>query len=486
MNTNKNTIGKGFTWKLLERFGVAASQFVLQIVLARLLAPSLYGTLSLMIIFVNLATVFIQNGFNTSLLQKKDIIDEDYSSVFWLTTGVAFVIYLILYFSAPLIEQIYNIQDFQMPFRIMMLVLFFGAYNSIQLAIVSRNLDFKKVFTSSLFSILISGGIGILMAYNGFGLWALVIQYLLNCIISWLIMLYTVKWVPKLVFNVKRTKELFNFGWKLLVSGLLDTLYTNLQGLVIGLKYNENMLAFYYRGQQFPSALISAINGSIQSVLLPTLSNVQDDKERMKISTRKAINLSSYIVIPIMMGLACVAKPLVLLLLKEKWLPCVPYLQICCFGFAFYPIHTSNLQAINAQGRSDIFLRLEIYKKLSGLILLMVAIVFFDSPIAIALSIIPNTLISSFINASPNKKLLNYSYLEQIKDIVPYIFLSCVMGVVIYPFSFLNIEPFVILLIQVILGVAVYFGLSAVVKIDCYYFIKNSIKQIAFRRDIND
>lgn len=476
MGITIETVGKGLGWKLLERFGVYGIQFVLQIILARLLAPNYYGVLSLMIVFVNLATVFIQNGFNTALIQKKDIQEEDYSSVFWITLVIAFLIYCIFFACAPLVENFYNISGFTAPFRILTLVLFSGAYNSIQIAVVSRNLEFKKVFLSNVIGIFVSGIVGIAFAYLGLGLWALVAQYLLNSVISCFVMSFVAKLKIKFNFNFKRAQGLFKFGWKLLVSGLLDTLYTDLSSFIIGKKYNAERLAFYNRGQQFPSSLIGVINGSIQSVLLPALSQEQNDKVRMKAIMRRAVVTSSYVVIPMMMGLACIAKPLVQLLLTDKWLACVPYLQIFCFSFSFYPIHTSNLQALNAQGRSDVFLKLEIIKKAYGVSFLLIAVFCFRSPIAIAISTIPSAIISSVVNAHPNKKLLNYSYLEQMKDILPPIGLSCLMGIAIYPIIYLSLSPLISIIIQIVLGSALYLGLSWLFKLECFLYLFNNAK----------
>lgn len=464
-------------WKLLERFGVQGVQFVLQIILARLLTPEHYGVLSIMLIFTSLANVFIQSGFNTALIQNKDVSEEDYSSVFWVTFGISGILYCVMYFTAPLIAAFYDMPDIVTPFRVLSLMLFPGALNSIQLAKVSREMNFKKVFTSNVGGVLVSGIVGIVLAYKGAGIWALVFQTLLNIACACLVMLFTVKWKPSFVCNFARIKVLFAFGWKLLVSGLLDTLYQDLSSLVIGKKYSSDTLGFYNRGKQFPQFIISAVNGSVQSVLLPAMSERQEHKGQVKQMMRTAVMVSSYLVFPMMAGLAGVARPLVKLLLTDKWLDCVPYLQIFCFSFAFYPIHTSNLQAINAMGRSDIFLRLEVIKKVMALAVLSIGVFCFDSPVAIAITGVVTGLISCFINASPNKKLIDYSYLEQIKDIAPSFLGALLMFVGVWAVELLQMGTIITLVLQVLMGVVLYIAFSAIFKLKPFIMLLGMLKK---------
>lgn len=470
------SIISGLAWKLAERFGVQGMQFVIQIVLARLLDPEHYGVLSLMVIFTTLANVFIQNGFNTALVQNKDVTEEDYSSVFWVSLTVATVIYVFLYFLAPVIAVFYEIPELVTPLRVLSLILFPGAVNSVQLAKVNREMDFKQVFKSNVGAIIVSGIVGIVLAYADFGLWALVIQNITSVVTTTVVMWFSVAWRPRFVCNFARIKVLFSFGWKLLVSGLLDTLYQDLRSLVIGKKYDSGTLGFYNRGKQFPQFIINAINGAVQSVLLPAMSAEQDDKKKVKVLTRNSIMLSSYIIFPMMSGLAAVATSLVSLLLTDKWLPCVPYMQIYCFNFAFYPVHTSNLQAINAMGRSDIFLKLEIIKKFLGIGMLVVAVFCFESPIAIAMTGVFSAFTSSFINTYPNKKLIDYSYFEQMKDILPSLLISLVMFGGVLSVELLKLNAIVTLVLQVIAGVVIYVLLSALLRLEPYKMLLGMVK----------
>ena len=469
---------KALLWKLLERFGVQGVQFILQIILARLLSPEHYGVLAIMIIFTSLANVFIQSGFNTALIQNKDVKEEDFSSVLWVTLGIAGILYAVIFGAAPFIAQFYEMPQLVSPLRVLALMLFPGALNSVQLAKVSREMDFKKVFYSNVGAILVSGIAGIVIALLGGGLWALVAQTMLNVFIASIVMQFTTKLKIYFKVNFIRVKILFAYGWKLLVSGLIDTLYQDLQGLVIGKKYNSATLGFFNRGKQFPQFLMNSINGAVQSVMLPAMSEKQDEKVQLKALMRSSISISAYVVFPLMAGLAGVATPLIKFLLTDTWLPCVPYLQIYCFSFAFYPVHSCNLQAINAIGRSDLFLKLEIIKKSYGLLALIIAVVFFESPIAIAMTAAITGLIGFFVNAAPNKKLIDYSYFEQVRDILPSFLASIIMCAAVLALGVLNLNVFVTLIIQVFVGVIVYFLISVIFKLKPFLMVVDLLKNL--------
>lgn len=430
-----------------------------------------------MIIFTTLANVFVQNGFNTALIQNKDVDEDDYSSVFWVSFIIAIILYVMIFFASPFIGAFYKMPEIVTPMRVLGLMVLPGALNSVQVAKISREMDFKKIFYSNVGAVLTSGIAGIVIAYLGGGLWALVVQSLLNVFVACLVMRFTVKLKLRLYCDLQRVKVLFGFGWKLLVSSLIDTLYQDLRSLVIGKKYDSGTLGYYNRGKQFPQFIINAVNGAVQSVLLPAMSANQDDKKQVKEMMRRSIMLSAFIIFPMMAGLAGVAKPLVSLLLTDKWLPCVPYMQIYCFTLAFWPVHTSNLQAINAVGRSDVFLKLEIIKKSYGIVALIIAVFCFDSPIAIAMTGVFTTFISCFVNAYPNKKLINYSYFEQMKDLIPSFILSILMLVVVLLVGLLPIPTIAVLLLQVLVGTAVYFLSSAIFRVRPFVEMIGLLKQ---------
>lgn len=480
--SQRGNIIKGLSWKMMERFGVLGGQFILQILLARILDPEHYGALSLMIIFTSLANVFTQHGLNTALVQNKDVTDDDYSSVFWINIAFVCLIYVVFFFAAPLIAQGYKMPDIVWPFRVLSLMLFPGALNSVQLARIRRKMQFRKSFLCNVAAMIVSGIVGIVMAYQGAGLWALVAQSVLSVLVSCVVMWFLVDIHPRLVFNMQRVKVLFSFGWKLMVSNLVETVYQDLRSMVIGVKYSADTLGYYNRGKHFPQFINNAINSSVQSVMLPAMSAEQDDKAKVKSMMRNSVTLSSYIVFPLMAGLAGVAAPMVRLLLTEKWLPCVPYLQIYCFSLAFHPVHSCNLQAINAMGRSDVFLKLELIKKLYGVVLLVLAMLLIDSPLAIAISGAVGTLISCFVNASPNKKLIGYSYLEQMKDILPSFLLALFMCGCVLAVGMLQLPNIVLLVIQLVTGVAVYVAVSALLRLKPFYMLLNLVKNFLRRK----
>ena len=468
---------KAVFWKILERAGVLGGQFVLQVILARILEPECYGTLAIMLIFIDLANVFIQQGFGTALIQNKEVSEEDYSSVFWTVLIIASVLYGLLYFLAPLTENFFAIRDFSDPFRILALMLFPGALNCVQQAKLSRELDYRKIFISNLFGMIISGVLGILAALNNGGIWALVIQNLSNTFIVSVVMMGTARWKPRAVFDIKRMGVLFNYGWKLQLSSLMDTGFEDIQAALVGKAFDGSMLAFYDRGRQFPKFIISTINGAVQSVMLPVMSLQQDDKNDVKATMRKSLTMSFFFISPLILGLAAVADKAVAVILTEKWSPCVPYLQLYCLSYLFWPIHTCNLQAINAVGHSDIFLKLEIIKKIYGILGLYIAIRFFSSPIALVMAGVVTVPLSCYVNAYPNKKLINYPLKEQIRDLVPIMFADIVMVIPVILVGMVDLPKVLVLVLQVVCGAVCYIAFNAVLGTQPWNDVIMIIKQ---------
>lgn len=478
---NKSTIISSLFWKLLERGGTQGIQFFVSIILARLLSPEEYGIIAIVMVFIFLANVFIESGFNTALIQKKEADEVDFSSVFYLSLGIASMLYVIIFFAAPLIANFYNQPILTLLLRVLSVNLFFGAFISIQNAYVARHMMFKSLFLSSIIAVIISGVAGVVAAIIGLGIWALVVQQIISQVSMGIILWNTVKWRPHLVFSASRVKNLFSFGSKLLISSLLDNLYTNLTVLIIGGIYSPSILGYYNKGQLFPQLIVSNINGSIQSVLLPALSVHQEDRNRVKEMTRRAIVSSSFLIFPMMVGIAVVAEPLVILLLTEKWLPIIPFLQISCITFSLWPIHTANLQAINAMGRSDIFLKLEIVKKSIGIIIIAISIPFGIYVIAIGGAV--SGIIGTFINAYPNKKLLNYSYQEQWLDILPSLLISLAMGGIVFLYNFLNMPEWQILGLQILTGSIVYILLAILFKVESFTYLIVTMREHGRERE---
>lgn len=466
-------------WRFLERCGAQLVSFLVTIVLARLLAPEVYGLIALVMVITSILQVFVDCGMANALIQKKDADDLDFSSVFFFNLVMCTALYLLLFFCAPFISAFYHNAELTSVIRVLGVILIIAGVKNVQQAYVSRTLQFKRFFFATLGGTIGAAVIGITMAYFGFGIWALVAQSLFNATIDTMILWITVKWRPKLQFSFTRLKSLLRYGWKLLASALLHTFYTNLRTLIIGKLYTPSDLAYYEKGQSFPTLIVSNINASIDSVLLPTMSGAQDNREIVKVITRRAIVTSSYLMWPLMVGLAVVAKPLVVLLLTEKWLAAVPFLQITCFALGLEPLQTANLNAIKALGRSDIFLKLEIVKKTISITILLLSMRF--GVMAIALSGLAYTIIATMFNAAPNKKLLGYSYFEQIKDIMFSLVLALLMGIIIYPISLIHMPMFILLLVQVMVGAIFYVGMSFVMKLEPFCYILSTIRQLKGR-----
>jgi O-antigen/teichoic acid export membrane protein len=470
----KAEIISSLIWKFLERIGTQGINFIVQIILARLLDPEDFGLVSVITIFVSFANILVQSGFNTSLIQKSKIKEIDYSTVFYFSFFIAAILYVLLFLLAPVIAMFYEQPQLTSILRVLSVTLFIGAVNSIQIAVISRNMQFKKLFYSSFLATLISGFIAILLAFSSLGVWALVIQQISYQFLVTFIMLFTVQWKPRIVFSYKRLKLLFNYGWKILATHLLSNIFLNIRSLIIGKLYSAETLGFYNRGMIIPSVLVSNIDGSIQSVMLPSYSSQQENKEIVKKMVRRSIMTSSFIVFPMMVGLAAVAEPFVSLILTDKWLQAVPFLQIYCFIFALMPIHTANLQAIKALGYSGTVLKLEIIKKAMDILILLITIP--EGIYAIAIGELISSLISTLINSYPNNKYLRYSFKEQWIDVLPSLLLSLVMGIIVYSITFIGYNKLLTIIVQILIGVIVYITLALVFKIESFYFLLNSLR----------
>lgn len=475
-NNVQETVTNNFLWRFAERCGAQGVSLVVSIVLARLLAPEVYGTIALVTVFTTILNVFVDSGLGNALIQKKDADDLDFSTVFFFNIVMCYMLYIVLFLIAPLIAAFYNSDELVPVVRVLGLTLVISGVKNVQQAYVSRTMQFKRFFFATLGGTIGAAIIGIGMAYYGFGVWALVTQQIFNATVDTIILWVTVKWRPKRMFSWKRLKVLFSFGWKLLASALLETFYNNIRQLIIGKLYTSADLAQYNRGKQFPDLIISNINTSIDSVLLPVMSKSQDDPKQIKSMTRRSIKTSTYIMAPLMMGLAFCAESIVGLILTDKWLPCVPFLRIFCITYMFYPIHTANLNAIKAMGRSDLFLKLEIAKKVVGIALLLSTMWF--GVMAMAYSLLIGSVLSQIINSWPNRKLLNYGYLEQLKDILPGIVLAVFMGCCVNLVSLFNLSNVVTLLIQIPLGAAIYIGASAAIHLESYGYLMGMIRPV--------
>ncbi|MBR1404742.1 MAG: lipopolysaccharide biosynthesis protein [Treponema sp.] len=481
MNKSPQVFLSNLIWRFLERTGAQLVAFIVAIVLARLLSPEDYGIIALITVFINILNVFVDSGLGVALIQKKDADSLDFSTVFYTNVVFCLVLYGVVFALAPLIALFYKNDALTPIIRVLGVTVLISGVKNIQQAYVSKTLQFKKFFFATLAGTVTAAVVGIWMAYRGFGVWALVAQQLTNLTIDTVLLWLTVRWRPIFAFSTARLRGLFSFGWKMLISAVLDTTYTNLRQLIIGRKYSAEDLAFYNKGHLFPSTIVSNLNNSIDSVLLPVMASEQDDKKRIKQMTRRAIKTSTYCIAPLMMGLSACASPVVRLLLTEKWLPCVPFMRIFCVTYMFYPIHTANLNAIKAVGRSDLFLKLEIMKKVMGMTVLLSTMWF--GVMVMAYSLLLTGVLSQIINTWPNKRLLGYGYLEQLKDILPGILLAVCMGMLVGLLNFLPVHDGIRLPVQIVAGIAVYVLGSVLFRLESFAYLKNIVKEKVVRRN---
>ncbi|MBQ9017274.1 lipopolysaccharide biosynthesis protein [Candidatus Saccharibacteria bacterium] len=472
--STRHKVATNLAWRFAERVGARLVQFGTAIVLARMLGPDDYGTVALITVFIAIVQVFVDSGLGNALIQKKNADDIDFSTVFYTNIVFCAILYGAIFLFAPLIASFYNSPNLANLTRVLGLTVLVSGVKNVQQAYVSRKMIFRKFFFSTLAGTIGAAIVSIVMAYNGFGVWALVAQQVFNVTIDTLVLWVTVKWRPKLVFSFERLKGLFSYGWKLLVSGVLNAVSDNLRQLVIGKMYSSVDLAFYNRGRQFPDLVVNNINSSIDSVLLPTMSSVQEDKKRVKQMTRRSIKVSVFLMAPLMMGLAFTATNVIKVLLTDAWLPAVPYVAIFSVAFLFWPIHTANLNAIKAVGRSDIFLKLEVIKQVVNVAVLVVALNF--GVLAIAISMVILGVFCQIINAWPNRKLIGYGYMEQLRDIAPGLLLAVMMGLAVFPLNYVGFPPIIGLGLQVILGSVIYIAGAKITKLDSYEYILNMIK----------
>jgi O-antigen/teichoic acid export membrane protein len=481
MNEKEDIKGKvvsGLAWTYAERILAQGISFIVSIILARLLMPQQYGTVAIVTIFITLFNVFVISGLGSSLIQKKNADSLDFSTAFYSGLVISILLYCLLFALAPLIASFYNMDDLAVFIRVLGIQLPLSSVNSVQQAYVSKKLIFKKFFFSTLFGNGVSAIIGIAMAYNGFGTWSLIFQYLINAFINTIILFFILPWRPKKEFSIVRFKSLFSYGWKILASDLIQTLYNDLRGLAIGKKYSPSDLSYYNRGQHFTSLIVTNVDASITKVLFPAISACQDDTIVVKNMTRRSIKISSFIMAPLLIGLAIVAEPLILLMLTEKWIHTVPYLQILCLANLFQPMHSANLQAIKAIGHSDVTLKLEIVKKSYSIIILILSIVLFNDPFAVAIGFVLSTFISVIVNAFPNKKLLNYGFIEQLRDILPHILIAFIMGGLVYAVGLIRLTIILSLSLQVIVGIIAYLGISKLFKIESLTYVYKIVNDV--------
>lgn len=472
--TERDNFFSGFFWKFNEQIAAQLVSFVVSIVLARILSPKDYGLVSLVNVFIVIANVFVTSGFSASLIQKKNATQLDFSTIFHCSFIFSFFVYGIIYICSPYIASFYRIDQLVPIIRVFAIQLPLSSFNSIQQAYVSRHLAFKKIFVSTTIATILSGVIGIILALLNWGVWALVFQTILSTVFQTVVLFLEIPWKPKLEFSIKSAKELLGYGWKIFGASFLGTFFNELRNLIIGRFYSPSDLAYYNRGSRMPELIANNIDGTITSVLFPVLSKHSDNYDKLKSMIRRSIRTSTFIIMPLMFGLAVAAKPVTQILLTDKWLQSVPFMQCLCISGAFGSISNANMQVIKASGRSDLLLKLELIKKPLYLVFLIASIKI--NILAVAISMAMYNIIGMMINVKPNKRLIGYSYKEQFIDVFPALLLSLIMSLCILPIQFLNLSPFVELLCEMALGILIYVGGAIIFKLEPFFYLLEYVK----------
>lgn len=458
----KQKATKGVFWSSVERFSVQGVQFVIMLVMARLLTPQDYGLIGMLAIFLALSQSLIDSGFSQALIRKQNRTETDNSTVFYFNVVVSVSLYAILFATAPFVADFYEIPELCMVMRVVCLGIIINSFAVVQRALLTSDIDFKTQAKASVSAALVSGAAGITLAYSSFGVWALVWQQLTNLCINTVLLWAFSKWRPQRVFSWRAFHELFSFGSKLMLSGMLETTYNNIYPIVIGKLFSASDLGHYTRAQQFSQFPSSNITGVIQRVTYPVLCDIQDDDVRLASAYRSFLKLSAFVVFPLMTGLAAVSEPLITIVIGEQWHFCAQLLQIICFAMMWYPIHSINLNLLQVKGRSDLFLRLEVIKKLLGISILCITV-----PIgltAICYGSILSSVICLIINTYYTGKLIKVGFFMQMGDLLPTLLLCLIMFACVLFVTTLTTSKTVQLTAGLVIGAAMYLSLARLLK----------------------
>ena len=472
----KHALG-GIIWKFSERVLAQLVSLVVSVVLARILMPEDYSLVSIVAIFFAFCNVLVAGGFNAALIHKKDADSQDYSSVLYLTLAVAAVLYGLMFFLAPWLAQLYEQPLLVAVTRVMALTFFINAFKSVLSAYTSSNLQFKKFFFSTIIGTVVSAVVGIYMAAKGFGVWALVAQNMVNSFLDTVILWITTRLKLVCRFSWKRLKGLLGYGWKVFVASVIGVAYEQINPLIVGLRFTTTDLAFYSKGQSFPSLINSTVRDTMSAVLFPVMNKVQDSKEAVLELTRRYVKLASFVVFPMMIGFGTVAESFITVVLTEKWLAAAPYIQIFALSYMFDLIFVGNLQAIQSIGRTDVTLIMEIIKKSCYAAVIFLFVMLSDSPVVLAMSTVVCTLVALVVNTYPNRKLIGYKYRYQLQDMLPNLILAAIMGAIVLLVGQLPLAAGWLLPLQVVCGVLVYGTMCLITKNESLLYLWKLLKR---------
>lgn len=484
MNLKQKTVS-GLLWSFVDTFAGQGISFIVGIVLARILSPREFGLIGMITIFIAISQSFIDSGFSQALIRKKDCSSEDYSTVFYFNLATGILFFAGLFFAAPAISNFFHEPALKSIVQVLGLILIINSVTIIQSTILTKRIDFKLQAQISVIASIISGAIAITLALLNYGVWSLVaLQLSKQAINSFFLWLWN-NWKPIFVFSKSSFYELFGFGSKLLLSGLIDTAYRNIYYLIIGKYFSAVELGFYTRADQFQALPSSNLNTIISRVSYPVLASIKDDIPRLKKNYRKLIKSTMFLSFILMMGMAAISKPMIITLIGIKWLPSAIYLQLLCFVGMLYPLHAINLNMLNVQGRSDLFLRLEILKKILAVPIIFLAIFMGIKAMIIGMFVL--SLIAFYLNSYWSGKLIGYSSIQQVKDILPSFFLAFIVNVTVFSIGFLGItSSLLLLLIQIITGGFLTILICEGIKFRDYLYIKNIVLDKLFKRNENE
>lgn len=470
----KDKTVKGVGWSAIDnvvQFGVS---FLVSIVLARLLSPDDYGLIGIITIFTAVCTTLINGGFTTALIRKKDATDDDYNTAFIVNLGVSLLLYIVIYICSPFIADFFHREELVALTQVTSLGMIIGALGLVQQTRLTKRIDFKSQTKITIVASVASGIVGIAMAFMSFGVWSLVVQILTSQGLRTILLWVANKWVPQLRFSSDSFHELFGFGWKMMVSGLLDTVWKELYQVVVGKFYTPATLGQYTRAKQFSSLFSSNLTSVIQRVTYPVLSNIQDDKERMVSAYRRIIKVTMFVTAICMFFLGAISEPLLYCLIGPKWHEAAVYLPLICITGSTYPLHAINLNMLQVQGRSDLFLGLEVIKKIIGIAPLSVCIFYGILPMLYTGFL--TTVIAYFLNSYYSGKFLGYSSWMQIKDIAPSYGLAALVALSVFVLKFLPVSYWIVLPIQIVLGCAVLLCVCQMAKMEEYMELKRMVE----------
>ena len=476
----KNKTIKGVGWSAADALLGQGVTFIVGLVLARLLSPDEYGLIGICLIFTTVLNGIVDSGFSNALIRKKEVTDEDYNTMFTTNMAISVVLYVLLFISAPLVSNFFHRIELTALVRVTGLILFFNALSITQVTILTKNIDFKTKTKASLVSAIISGVIGIVMAFMGYGVWSLVAQQLSKQLLYTLCLWVLNKWWPKFTFYNDSFKYMWGFGWKLLASGILNNVWNQLYQVVIGRCYTSSTLGHYTRANEYASIFSSNLTLIVQRVSYPVLAEIQDDKERMVQGYRKVIKITMFVTAVCMISLGAVSEPLIYTLIGTKWQEAATYLPLICISMSLYPLHAINLNILQVLGRSDIFLYLEILKKIVGIVPIVIGI--FCGIYYMLLTSILTGVISLYLNTWYTGKTLNYSFWKQLRDIAPSYFTALVIALAVYFLKYLSLPYYVVLMLQIIVGLVACITISEIFKFDEYKELKTIVIKVVNRK----